>query len=324
MKKELSPSLEMVACDVCGRTILKGERTEPYMLPDGSRRRVCELCIRRAESAGWLRESLHGDLPAAAPRAEPRRSVLGRLRRRQESAPAEAEPAPLEADDVYAGEPLEEPSPRGIPDQTPPPPAYEPAPPPRRPARPEAEAVAPAPAIREDAAYQPEAAAPTASPDEVRALDEALPVEDPLTDYTRDELGLDIDSRAARRDRRTRRRVRDPRHVRAVPTGAEAKVERALEIFNLSDYRRTIGGLIKTLGPPWVTARPHEGSTGEVTVVVAWELSWYQFRIDLGDADEPVAVADKGHEVDEIDADLRRWNATATDDGALESSVPAA
>ncbi len=112
--------------------------------------------------------------------------------------------------------------------------------------------------------------------------------------------------------------------MRAVPTGAEAKVERALEIFNLPDYRRTVGGLVRTLGPPWVTARPHEGSTGEVTVVVAWELSWYQFRIDLGDADEPVAVADKGHEVDEIDADLRRWNATATDDGALEAGVPAA
>jgi hypothetical protein len=321
MKKELSPSLEMVACDVCGRTILKGERTEPYMLADGSRRLVCELCIRRAESAGWLRESLHGDLPAAAPRAEPRRSLLGRLRRRHETAPADAEAPPPEADDVYAGEPLEEPPARrgGAPA-----PANEPEPPPRRRARRATEPVDPPPASEEDAADRDEAVMPTASPDEVRALDEALPVEDPLADYPRDELGLDIEARAGRRERRTRRRVRDPRHVRAVPTGAEAKVERALEIFNLSDYRRTVGGLVRTLGPPWVTARPHEGSTGEVTVVVAWELSWYQFRIDLGDADEPVAVADKGHEVDEIDADLRRWNATATDDGALESSVPAA
>src|SRR5687767_372208 len=95
MKKELSPSLEMVACDVCGRTILKGERTEPYMVPDGTRRLVCELCVRRAESAGWLRESLHGDLPATTPRAEPRRSLLGRLRRRFEPGPAAAEAAPL-------------------------------------------------------------------------------------------------------------------------------------------------------------------------------------------------------------------------------------
>ena len=320
MKKELSPSLEMVACDVCGRTILKGERTEPYIVPDGSRRLVCELCIRRAESAGWLRESLHGDLPAAPPRTEPRRSLLGRLRRRHEGTPAEAEPAPVAAEDGYAGEPPEEPpAPRGD-DRSAPPSTYEPEPPPSRPARPAAEQVDSPPAASEEAAYQHEAW----ESDEVRGLDEALPVEDPLVDQGRDELALDIDSRAGRRERRTRRRLRDPRHVRAVPTGAEAKVERALEIFNLSDYRRTVGGLVRTLGPPWVTARPHEGSTGEVTVVVAWELSWYQFRIDLGDADEPVAVADKGHEVDEIDADLRRWNATATDDGALQPGVPAA
>src|ERR671916_203000 len=86
MKKELSPNLEMVACDVCGRTILKGERTEPFLVPDGSRRLVCELCTRRAEQAGWLRESAHADMPTTVPRAEPRRSILGRLRARRDAA----------------------------------------------------------------------------------------------------------------------------------------------------------------------------------------------------------------------------------------------
>lgn len=382
MKKELSPSLEMVACDVCGRTILKGERTEPYLVPDGSRRLVCDLCVRRAEGAGWLRESLHGDLPAAMPRAEPRRSLLGRLRRRLEDGPASSEawsadPGETYAREAYADEDRRvEPSHRRYEELPGPQRAYEPADPgvdggPGA-AYPddleEADAAAyagEAAAIGEPeplAAPEPLADAPPGEPDDSAVLgdvvhepppatapvpegrrrtegpaepslplEELPPEEPPLEgsllrepapeDFTPEEEP-EPDPRAARRERRSRRRLRDPRHVRAVPTNAEAKVERALEVFNLSDYRRTVGGLVRTLGPPWVTALPHGDSTSEVTVVVAWELSWYQFRVDLGDAEEPVAVADKGHEVEEIDSELRRWNATATEDGALEPGAP--
>src|ERR671915_1882289 len=98
MKKELRPTHEDVACDICGRTILKGERTEPYLAPGGQRMLVCDLCTDRAYSEGWIRESAHGEMPAASRRREPRRSLFSRLRRRAE--PAEraeelvAEPAP--------------------------------------------------------------------------------------------------------------------------------------------------------------------------------------------------------------------------------------
>src|SRR3712207_5022965 len=79
MTKELRPSQQEVSCDVCGRTILRGERTEPYLVLGGQRKTVCELCVGRAEAEGWIRESAHADLPTASRRPEARRSWLGRL-----------------------------------------------------------------------------------------------------------------------------------------------------------------------------------------------------------------------------------------------------
>jgi hypothetical protein len=82
MNKEVRPSHEEVVCDVCGRTMLKGERTEAYLAPGGQRMLVCELCTDRAYAEGWIRESAHDELPARTRRHEPRRSILARIRRR--------------------------------------------------------------------------------------------------------------------------------------------------------------------------------------------------------------------------------------------------
>jgi hypothetical protein len=82
VKKELRPVHDVVTCDVCGRTILKGERAEAYLAPGGHRHQVCDLCSVRALHEGWIRESAAGEMPTRAPRSEPRRGVLGRLRRR--------------------------------------------------------------------------------------------------------------------------------------------------------------------------------------------------------------------------------------------------
>ena len=86
MKKELRPFHDHVTCDVCGRTLLKGERTEPFLATGGERHGVCELCFVRAEHEGWIRESAHDELPARGPRTQERRPLLGRLRRRSEPA----------------------------------------------------------------------------------------------------------------------------------------------------------------------------------------------------------------------------------------------
>ena len=116
-------------------------------------------------------------------------------------------------------------------------------------------------------------------------------------------------------------RRRDVRHVRAVPTNAQVKVERGVEIFNASEHPRTIAGIAKTLGEPWVSAVPLANSPSEVELTVAWELSWYRYRIDLGDADDPVTLRDKGEELDQLDGSAREWNASVLADGRIHIGV---
>ena len=253
VKKELRPVHDLQSCDVCGRTILKGERTETYVDQGGERYSVCELCFARAEQAGWLRESVYGAMPARPPKAEPRRPLLGRLRRR--GGRTEPDPEPLvEEEIVDHAEGYE------LPDEP--------------------------------------------LPSEIEAAEEVI-YEEPEPE-----------------PEPPPRRRKDPRHVRAVPTTIEGKVERALELFNASDHSRTVSGLARSLGGPWVCALPDLEASSMVTVVVAWELSWYRYRIDLGDEHDPVDLQDKGEEIDQIDSTLREWNAGLDEHGRLVVGVP--
>ncbi len=72
---------QQLDCDVCGRTVLRGERIDTY-LAGASRREVCELCASRAQHEGWIREDARLER-AAPPAGERGRSLLGRLRPRR-------------------------------------------------------------------------------------------------------------------------------------------------------------------------------------------------------------------------------------------------
>src|SRR3954447_12210183 len=83
---DIKTNQEDVACDICGRTLLRGEHAEGY-LAAGQRRQVCELCTARAQHEGWIRESGGDDLALRHPRGEGRgRSFIDRLRSRRERA----------------------------------------------------------------------------------------------------------------------------------------------------------------------------------------------------------------------------------------------
>jgi hypothetical protein len=87
--KSISTSIPHSACDVCGRTLLRGERADVY-LSGGSRRSVCELCVSRAVHGGWIREGTVPEYGEEDSRVDRRRSLLSRLRSRRDSADGEA------------------------------------------------------------------------------------------------------------------------------------------------------------------------------------------------------------------------------------------
>jgi hypothetical protein len=227
MNKQVRAIEEAVACDVCGRTMLKGERTEPYLAPSRERKLVCSLCAPRAQQEGWIRESAAPATPVQPPREPERKKRLRRGRRSKASNPQ-----------TTNGEQSAEP------------------------------------------------------------------------------VWSDGEERPASAPRQERRR-RDPRHVRAVPTNAQLKLERALELFNGSEHLRTVTGLARTLGAPRVSASTSGESAAEVLITVAWDISWYQFVVDLSDSSQPVRMETKGGDISELAEEARDWNARVEQDGRL-------
>jgi hypothetical protein len=139
-----------------------------------------------------------------------------------------------------------------------------------------------------------EEAAPVEAPRERRREREREPAPEPIADEPR-----------------------RPRHVRAVPTNADLKMERALEVFNASDHKRTVGGVARSLGAPEVCVRPLPERPSVVSITVMWELSWYRYEVDLSDEAGGVRRDAQGDELSELHDAERVANAAADDRGGL-------
>jgi hypothetical protein len=108
-----------------------------------------------------------------------------------------------------------------------------------------------------------------------------------------------------------------PRSVHAVPTNADMKMARALDLFNASSHPRTVAGVARSLGAPIVAARPSATEGSVVTIVVGWELSWYRFEVDLADEAAGPRITAQGTELAELDPADQVPNAAADEHGQL-------
>lgn len=190
----MNAELEFDACEVCGRNMLRGERTRVYVNPEGERHSVCDLCRVRVQGAGWVR----------ADRAN------------------------------------EQPPQREQPDRAP----------------------------------------------------------------------------ARRRVPRigSNSRLEDSEKAGETP---HRRVRRALDGFNRSEHRRTVAGLIRSLGEPRVSAVAPSERPDQVRLTVAWELTWYQWEVRLAESGSSVRSLGKGSEVGQLPPADRAWNSRAADDGEL-------
>ncbi len=235
-----------VACDVCGRRLLRGEQPDVF-LSGGQRRTVCELCVPRATHEGWLREADDHSLTLRPSGPRRGRSLLGRLR--QTRWPA--------ADRVQDEDTLPEPAP------------------------------------------SPPITAQERGEDLYDFLDSPLPAEaKPVPAVPRPSLV-------------------EPASTSATPTGGELKMERALEVFNRGEHPRRLAGVARSLGAPTVRVAPVAESGSTVAVVVAWELCWYRYEVDLGDEDAGAQLAAQGMELDELPREDRVANAAIDERGEL-------
>ena len=96
----------------------------------------------------------------------------------------------------------------------------------------------------------------------------------------------------------------------------ELSMVEAADIFNASQFRRTVGGIAKSLGVPNVSVVPLSGVTSDVVVTIAWEISWYQYRV-TADSPQPVRLAERGHELGDLEGSFTEWNAHMGDDGRI-------
>jgi hypothetical protein len=96
-----------------------------------------------------------------------------------------------------------------------------------------------------------------------------------------------------------------------------AYVREAIAVFNASEFPRRVAGVTRSLGAPTVTVRSAEHLASVVSIVVAWELCWYRYEVDLSEPDAQAQVIAQGTELAELDREDRHANAAAGESGTL-------
>jgi hypothetical protein len=103
-------------------------------------------------------------------------------------------------------------------------------------------------------------------------------------------------------------------------SGPEVAMVEAADLFNESAFRRTIAGIAKSLGAPKASIVPLSGTSSDVVLTVAWDISWYQYRI-APEAGQPVRLAERGHDPHELESLFTGWNARLTQDGRIAPDI---
>jgi hypothetical protein len=87
---------DFTRCAVCERSILRGEQLWDYETAGGETRRVCALCRKRAEAAGWMPSRLAEELRAPPEPRQPAPLVKPRAVGGAESPLIRTERPPIE------------------------------------------------------------------------------------------------------------------------------------------------------------------------------------------------------------------------------------
>ena len=100
----------------------------------------------------------------------------------------------------------------------------------------------------------------------------------------------------------------------------ELALVQAADLFNASEGRRTVAANAKSLGRPRASVVLLSGVNPGVVITVAWEVSWYQYRV-VPESAQPVRLAERGHDPAQLDATFTSWNARVERDGRVVPNI---
>jgi hypothetical protein len=103
---------------------------------------------------------------------------------------------------------------------------------------------------------------------------------------------------------------------------AGAVSDRGIAVFNASEFPRRIAGIARSLGPPAANVSRVEDTVGEtVSIVVAWELCWYRYEVDLDEESPAARLAAQGTELEELARSERQANSHVDELGVLSGAA---